>query len=239
MVLVTTTSRTPAPPAQLVRRIWRDPITRGVLVLALASLVTNYLPRPEMEGDWEVFSYLRKSLSYLCNSGTAWAWIAIFAGWHSRTIVRAVLMGSLAAEASLVVHYALGQLIGLYDAGIWSDNSHWFLMGLWACAPLGAIGWLARHPNPLGLLARLVVPAGAMLEPFYLGRFNPIPFLPWPNRWASITCGALLLAGGLLGALAIVVRELRHRPVVPTEPCLAGVAASDPDGVKSGDVAQP
>lgn len=170
------------------------------VVVAWASLASNITTQAQMSGQANVLKAARLSVSMLLNSGTVWAGLPILAGWLVRRPVPAALAGVLSAELALVVHYATGRLFGVFEPSIWRDNDSWFVMGMF-CALLGPIGALARRAGRVGLVARLVVPAGALAEPFVLGMFTRPHILPWPDRLASSVCGVALVAAGILGVL--------------------------------------
>ena len=176
-------------------------------VLALVSLASNWVSISELSGQMPVFSLFRKTLSKIVNCGTLWAGVGVLAGWLMRRPLVSVVAAVLAAEATLALHYGLGQLVGMYNAGMWEENTHWFVLGVLACAPLGLVGWVARRPDWLGLAARLVVPIGAVVEPWVQSWFNQPAFLPWPERWSDAACGLILTVAGLIGVWLIV----RHR----------------------------
>lgn len=184
------------------------PVRRVALVcvaLAAAPLIANIALPPEMAGRWEVYSFLRKSVSRFLSAGTLWAAVAVYAGWQSRRPLVAILAGVAASEATLLLHYLLGMLTGLYGVGELATNVSWFLAGVVLCGPLGLVGWLAARRGWIGLAARLVVPAAAVAEPWVLGLFAPYPELPWPVRASSIVCGVLLTVIGVVAGLAVLV----------------------------------
>ena len=188
---------------------WRQVVAVSCL-LAWAALVSNIQPMAQLEGQANVAKAVRLVFSYLLSSGTAWAGLPVLAGWLVTDRWRSMLAGTFAAELSLVVHYETGMLIGVFDAGIWADNAYWFFFGL-LCAPLGMVGALARRADLWGLLARLVVPVGALLEPFHRGVFTAPAILPWPKRVAPAISGAVLVAAGVTGAVLVLLRWLSPR----------------------------
>lgn len=177
--------------------------------LAVASAVSNVALAPEMAGRWEQFAVVRKTLSRLLNAGVTWAGVAWVAGWCLRRPWWAVVGGVIACEATLLMHYlVLGVLNGNLGA-LLSTNALWFQAGLVFGAPVGLAGWLATRPGLVGVAGRLVLPAGALVEPWLLGMFSTWPEQPWPVRWSSMICGALLCAAGAVGA-AFVLWRARH-----------------------------
>ncbi|WP_194256547.1 hypothetical protein [Actinomyces faecalis] len=168
--------------------------------LALVSLASNWVSTGELEGQMPVFSLIRKTVSKLVNCGTLWAGTGVLAGWLMRRPLASFVAAVLATEGALALHYGLGQMLGMYNAGIWVENAHWFVLGVLACGPLGLVGRVARQPGWLGCTARLVVPLGAVAEPWVRSWFTQPAFLPWPERWSDITSGLVLTVVGLVGA---------------------------------------
>lgn len=209
------TSATHQPDPATSRRQGVRAVVGAALLLALVSLASNWTFPAELSGDLPVYSFVRKTISKLANAGTVWAGIAVFAAWRMRRagfgLLAAVAAAVGAAEAALVVHYALGFALRLYEWSIWSSNWHWFAAGVLLCAPLALVGWVAAGRGVLALPALLVVPVGAVAEPFVLGMFSPWPQLPWPQRWSTQACGAVLLALGLAGIVGAIV-VARRRP---------------------------
>lgn len=197
------------PPAGSVTRVLRSGWVRVVVVASLVgvvALISNITSTAQLSGEADTLLTIRFTVSKVVNSGTVWAGLLIVAGWLVRRPLPAALAGVAAGEVALVIHYGLGQVFGIYDADIWASNSYWFVAALLLGAPLGLIGALARRADILGLLARLVIPAGALIEPFYLGMLRPIPDLPAPDRISSIVCGVILIVGGVVGAAVVIQR---------------------------------
>lgn len=188
----------------------RTRVAKAVAVLALSSMVLNITLPWEMEGHWAQWSFVRKSISKVVNSGTAWAAISVYAGWYLRRLPEALVGGILAAEAALLLHYASGRFIGIYDDFVLVGNAYWFAAALVVGAPLALVGWLARRGGVIGLVAALVVPLGALVEPFETGQFLPqYPGIPWAERYSDVAGGVLLLALGVGGVLLVLTRARR------------------------------
>lgn len=197
----------------------RAQVIAAVVGLAVLSLVFNISLPGEMSGDLPVVSFVRKSITMVLNSGTAWAGIAVFAGWRSRTVLGAILAGFGASVGALLLHYLLGIVATIYAPSILAENVTWFQAAALFCGPLGAVGWLARRRDVLGLLAAMVVPLGALLEPFALRHFGPFyPRIPWPVVGANIVSGIVLIVLGLALALLVLVRRRRSRRIVTSAP---------------------
>lgn len=185
---------------------WRQVVLAACL-LAWAALASNITTDAQMTGHAERAKAVRLVVSYLLNSGTAWAGLAVLAGWFVGRRAEGALAGFVAAELSLTVHYLTGWACGVFDSSVWSENAVWFAFGL-LCFPLGLVGAEARRDGWTGTAARLVVPLGALVEPLVLGMFHRPSFLSWSERLASATCGGILMTGGCLAVLYLLFRSL-------------------------------
>jgi hypothetical protein len=150
----------------------------------------------QLEGKANTLLAGRLAASQLLNAGTIWAGLAVVAGWLVRRPAQACAAGVVAPLTALVVHYGVGLALGMFDPGIWAANVQWFLAAMVVGGPLGLVGAIARRRDPWGLAARLVVPAGAVLEPLVVGLFTTPAILPWPNRVADVITGSALLTAG-------------------------------------------
>ncbi|SPT53367.1 Uncharacterised protein [Actinomyces bovis] len=144
-------------------------------------------------------------LSQLLNSGVLWAGAQLLAGAVMARPLRGALAAVLTGEASLVLHYALGRLLGTMPVGVWEENAHWFVIAVIAGVPLGAMGALWRRQGLSGLVARLLVPVGAIVEPFLRHWLSSRPEVvdhSTPSLVAERISGWTLL---VLGAIGIIV----------------------------------
>lgn len=179
--------------------------------LALVSMVSNLTTEAQLSGQADTVLAVRFTISKLVNTGTVWAGLGILAGRLVRRTGQAVVAGLTALLLALVVHYGLGLLVGMFEADVWVNNSYWFLAAVVAGGPLGLIGATARRTDGRGLVARLVVPVAAIVEPFVVGMFDRPDFIPWPDRTSSVVVGVTLLIGGLTALIAVIVRWVRDR----------------------------
>lgn len=193
-------------------------------VVGIIALVSNITSVAQLSGEADTWLTIRFTMSRLVNSGTVWAGLLILAGWLVRRPAQAMAAGIVAGVTSLVVHYGLGLLFGMFDGDVWRDNWVWFAAALIFGPPLGLIGAAARRSDLLGLIARLVVPVGAMAEPFVVGMFGRPDFLPAPDRISTTIVGGVLLTAGIGGAILILHR---HRTAGPPPGDQSKVAASD------------
>lgn len=174
------------------------------LGLAVVSWATNITTTAQISGEADGFLTLRYTLSKLANSGTAWAGLGIACGWFVRRPWQAAAAGIAGSLLSLFAHYAMGRTSGMFDATVWAENSHWFAAALIFGGPLALVGAGARRSDMWGLVARLAIPVGAVLEPFVVDIFTMSPMRTWPDRFATITCGVILIVGGLVSGAAII-----------------------------------
>lgn len=182
--------------------------------LALVSWASNISPASQYEGNADAALTIRYTISKLANSGVAWAGLMILSGWLVRRLIPAAVAGILISLLSLVVHYCVGLVSGMFDATIWAENREWFIAAAIFGGPLGVVGAVARRWSIWGLLARIVVPMGALAEPFVLGMFTPSPLRIAPDRYASLASGVILLAAGVVGLALVLLRAIRKPPTI-------------------------
>ncbi|WP_201464738.1 hypothetical protein [Janibacter melonis] len=163
-------------------------VAAGLAVLTLLAAAAA----DQLDGDPAA-----RAVLVLANAGSVWAGQAVIAGWLVRRAPAAALAGPAVGLLSLVTYYVLGALTGLTPWSGLADNLGWFVAAAVAGVPLGLVGALARRRDVLGALARLVVPAGAVLEPLVRG---------WLGDGVLGVAGLVLIVAGLAGG-AIVVRR--------------------------------
>ncbi|MCE1180404.1 MAG: hypothetical protein LWW86_15425 [Micrococcales bacterium] len=187
-------------------------VVAWALVLAVVSLLSNITSVAQLSGEANALLAARFYVSKVVNAGAVWAGLMVLAGWLLRRPAPAAVAGVVSGELALVAHYGLGQLTGIYDSDIWASNLYWFIAPLLFGVPLGLIGAAARRRDLWGLCAGLVVPLGAVLEPWVTGQFRtPAGLaLPWPDRYSSIACGVTLIVGGLILGWQVIARWRRH-----------------------------
>jgi hypothetical protein len=190
---------------------WWGLVIAAALTVALVSLASNVTSESQLSAQANTLLAVRSTLSKLVNSGAVWAGLPILSGWLVRRPLQAFAAGIVASLLALVVHYGVGQLFGMFDETVWAGNRMWFALALVMGGPLGLVGVVARGSGTWGLVARLVVPAGAMIEPLYRGMFRVSTILPWPERVASSAAGVVLVVAGTAGA-AVLIRQRRTQP---------------------------
>ena len=176
---------------------------------------------------------LARLASYLLNAGWAWAALAVAAGWliarwarpapgegsvarpggaPAREVLGAgALAGCLAAACAVLAYYVSDCVLRAEPFGWYvQDLLVWLLAAVLLCAPLGALGALARRAGLLGLLARLVVPAGAALQMLVLAPgFDDPPVQP-VHLEAVLARWLVLVAAA--GAVLLLVRRWWRQP---------------------------
>lgn len=173
--------------------------------LALASLASNVTTMSQLSGEADAVLVVRATVSKLVNSGAVWAGLAVLSGWLVRRPAQAFAAGIVACLLALVAHYGVGRVLGLFDSDVWTENSFWFVAALVLGGPLGLVGAVARRPDLWGLVARLLIPAAAVLEPFVVGMFTSPAIMPWPGRVSSFVSAMILLGGGTAGGIKVLV----------------------------------
>lgn len=181
-------------------RRWTLALVVGALVGVVAWL-SNITTEAQMMGEDRAWWGVRTFVSRVANSGTVWAGLPVLAGWLVRRPAQGVLAGVLVSEAALVIHYGLGAVTGTMPWASWGDNWYWFVAAVVLCAPLGLVGTIARRSDRWGLLARLVVPLGAIYEPVSAHMLDPALTNGLADRIASTAAGLVLLLSGTAGLL--------------------------------------
>ncbi len=194
----------------MTRRGW-GLVLVAATVLALAALASNATTMSQIEAEANTLLAVRTTISMLVNAGTVWAGLAVVSGWLVRRPVQAFAAGVVALLVALVVHYGVGLILGMFDQNVWTENQYFFQAAVVLCGPLGLVGAIARRPDLWGVVARLVVPAAAVLEPFVIGMFTSPAIMPWPGRVASTISGVVLLTAGTAGGIKVLVAARKQQ----------------------------
>lgn len=176
------------------------------VVLALLSLLSNLQTDDKLKAQGVDPLLIFMQVLSLLSNGAAWPILLIVAGWSwGRRWWESVISAIVCGELCLLLHYALALLVDFMDWTVVLSNGRWFVAAVVFGVPLGLIGWLAQRRDGLGLFARLAIPFGMCVEPFYLGRF-------WPNPWLrmSVAIAEQIAAWVELG-LGVVVLVLIAR----------------------------
>ncbi len=124
----------------------------------------------EARRDRSGWSQAAEFASLILDSGWAWAATAVAVGWLVSRGVRpmaGLLLGALTGFVALLAATAVyDRLEALFQGGAGGGwrLQYWLILGVVLGPPLGAVGAAIRRPGLAGVLARLVVPVGAVLN---------------------------------------------------------------------------
>jgi Family of unknown function (DUF6518) len=181
-------------------------LTLGAAFGAATSLV-NRLATPADAGGSPIagtaLEPIARVASLILDSGWAWAALAVAVGWlvgepRARAAVAAVL-ALLAATTAYSVMDSQPQ-----DLYYWGPAS--VILG----PVLGAAGATIRQPGVVGLLASLIVPAGAVLQIVLTPPGGSGPLVRAEAIWAR---GIVLAAAAL--AAALLIHRFVAQPATP------------------------
>ncbi len=140
----------------------------------------------------------------LLDVGWSWAALAVTAGWLAGTRIRGVAAGVLALTAATAVYYCTeSPLRGLPLAWQVRWMLPWLLASLLFGPPLGAVGATIKDHGVIGLLARLTVPVGAIVEMTFM---PPEIFLI--GRPTATSVRVIVCAAAAMGVAVILIRFL-------------------------------
>ena len=183
----------------------------GVIALSagigVLSLLTNITTQAQIEGRANALLGARTFVTVLVNSGTVWAGLAVVAGHWVGRAWSAVLAGPLSGICALTTHYALGQASGLMPPDTFGSNVLWFAFALIFGVPLGLIGVLTHRRAAAGTLTRLVVPLGALAEPWVQNWMLFAGPDTGPTPWALRAAGVAMTLAGVVGSWVVLTRR--------------------------------
>lgn len=146
-------------------------------------------------------------LTFVFNSGWAWAGIMVLGGWIGGTWRTAILTGILAELAACTAYFATDSwLRGEPFTSYALELSYWSLIALALGPGLGLVGAGARGRGLGALFAGLVVPFGAALEMVWLPRWPLDP----DNTQLFVVQIMVWVAAAISGGL-LLIRYLRQR----------------------------
>lgn len=145
----------------------------------------------------------------LLNAGFLWAGSAVLAGWivgRSRFLA-GVGAGFVVLICAVASYYGYGLTLGDRAEGGLAALSGvirlWLIASVLAGPLLGATGVLTHRTDFLGLLARLTVPAGALVEMLFIRRLGPESFRVDPTlAWTQM----LVVVLACLGAVWVAIK---------------------------------
>lgn len=148
-----------------------------------------------------------RAVGLIANAGSVWAGAAVLAGWLAVRRVPALLLGPAALLAAVAGYYVVGVLFGdrgdVGLSGLTGVLRLWLTSAIVVGPALGFVGYLTRRENLLGVLARLVVPTGVLLEVVVrfrpsLGEFGVDPV----RAWTLLAMVILAAIGGVVVLLS-------------------------------------
>jgi hypothetical protein len=181
------------------RRAWMLVVAAAVL-LGVIAMIANTTSLAQTSGQADGFAAARKTFSKLVNAGAVWGGLSVLAGWLVSRPAPALLAGVVAPLIALVVHYGLGDVLGLMPWADFRGNREWFVAAGMLGPGLGIIGAVAARADVWALLGRLVVPLGAVAEPLLLGWLPPDSRDISSNRVSDVAAGLALMVSGLVAA---------------------------------------
>jgi hypothetical protein len=186
------------------------------MLLGVADSVVNHVP--VMLGEVDIASAERGCCSQaaefaglILDAGWAWAATAVLAGWwvsrHVRPaagILRGALTGGLALGFATTSYYGADVL---FDGSAWWGvaSRFWLIASVLIGPPLGVVGAAIGLPGPVGVVAALVVPAGAALQMAVLPP-RTAGLMAEPVQWSIWIAAAI--------ATVLVARRFRSRRAV-------------------------
>jgi hypothetical protein len=159
-------------------------------------------------GGW---SQAAEFASLILDAGWAWGATAVLAGWwasrHGRPaagMLRSALAGGLALGFATTCYYGTDVL---FDGSAWWGMAprFWLIASVLLGPPLGVVGATIGLHGPAGVVAALVVPAGAALQMAVLPP-RTAGLMAEPVRW-SIWIAAVV-------ATVLIARRFRNRSSV-------------------------
>ncbi len=133
-----------------------------------------------------------RTAGLVLNAGFAWAGLAVLAGAVLRTPWRAAVGGWLSGTIGLASFYVVDAAVrGVPFTAAAGRFPFWAAAALVCCPLLGLAGTRLHDAGPIGLLARLVVPLGALAE--VLVHPPGGPAVRWAVGLAAVAAAGVLL----------------------------------------------
>jgi hypothetical protein len=163
-----------------------------------------------VRAGWTWVTKVAEVGSLLLDVGWAWAAVAVAAGWLAGAIVRAAAAGAVSLMAATAAYYFMDSLLREESlAGHVGETRYWWLGSLTLGPFLGAVGASLVRSGAIGLLARLLVPVGALVQTIFLR-----PGLASSSRpaavWALVIVSAAAVASISLVATRFATQRTRR-----------------------------
>lgn len=155
-----------------------------------------------VNGGWAWVAKAAEVASLLTDIGWAWAGLAVGVGWSAGTRRRGAMAGALALIAATMAYYCVdGLLAGAFSG---QEMLFWWLASAVFGPALGAVGTSIERPGTIGLLARLTVPIGAIVQMSFQPPDGNLPVVPTAAIWTRV----IVLAAATVAIVIIIIRFL-------------------------------
>lgn len=184
---------------------------------ATTSLVNDVSsPYGELGGrlvraSWTWVTEVAEVGSLLLDVGWAWAAVAVAAGWLAGRVVLAAAAGAVSLMIATVAYYLMDSLLRDESlAGHVGETRYWWLASLTLGPFLGAAGASLGRSGVIGLLARLIVPAGALVQTILIQ-----PGLASSSRPAAVWALVIVSTAAIASISLIVARFVTQQSRTP------------------------
>jgi hypothetical protein len=155
-----------------------------------------------VRAGWTWVTEVAEVGSLLLDVGWAWAAVAVAAGWLAGAIVRAAAAGAVSLLTAATGYYVMDSLLRQEPlAGYIGEARFWWLASLTLGPFLGAVGASLVRSGAIGLLARLIVPVGALVQTIFLQ-----PGLASSSRPAAVWALAIVSAASVASISLVAAR---------------------------------
>jgi hypothetical protein len=158
--------------------------------------------------------------SFVLDAGWAWAAVAVLAGALAAGLLTAATAGAVALVAAVGAYFAMDAVLREESLSLYGpEMARWWAVSLIAGPALGLVGALARRPGALGLVAALVVPAGAMTQMLLFPPGGGALVVTDEQEFAR----AIVVVAALSAAAALATRFVLSRRVSSRHPVAEAV----------------
>ncbi|MFF5210152.1 hypothetical protein [Streptosporangium sp. NPDC000396] len=165
-----------------------------------------------VNAGWAWVTEVAGVASLLLDAGWAWAALAVAAGWLAGALARGAVAGAVALAAATAAYYCMDSLLREEPLVSYREETlYWWLASLVLGPVLGVVGARAGRPGTIGLLAKLTVPVGAIVQMIFLP-----PGFGLTVRPAAVWALVIVWGAAAAGIGVVVTRfaaERRVRPV--------------------------
>lgn len=160
-----------------------------------------------VRAGWTWVTEVAEVGSLLLDVGWAWAALAVAAGWLAGEIVWAAPAGAVSLMTATAAYYLMDSLLREESlAGYVGETRYWLLASLTLGPFLGVVGANLVRSGVVGLLARLAVPVGALVQPIFFQ-----PGIAGSSRPAAAWALVIVSAGAVASISLVVARFVTQR----------------------------